>query len=81
MYEPVGCDECSNLGYFERIGVFEVLHVNEYLQEMISSGKSSIDIKKYALERTEYRPIIVDAVNKALEGITTLEEIQKKMSI
>jgi len=81
MYEPVGCEECSNLGYFERIGIFETLYIDDYLKEMISSGKSSIDIKKYAMEETEYKPLIVDAVNKALQGITTLDEIQKKMSI
>ena len=81
MYEPVGCDECSGLGYFERIGVFEVLYIDDYLKEMISSGKSSIDIKKYAIEETSYKPIIVDAVNKCLDGITTIEELQKKMSI
>ncbi len=81
MYEPVGCDECSGLGYFERIGAFEVLYIDDYLKEMISSGKSSIDIKKYAIEETSYKPLIVDAVNKCLDGITTIEEIQKKMSI
>lgn len=81
MYEPVGCDACSNLGYFERIGAFEILNMNDYLKDMVASGKSSIEIKKYAIENTEYKPLIVDAVNKALEGITTLEEIQKKMSI
>lgn len=81
MYEPVGCDECSGIGYFERIGVFEVLYIDDYLKEMISSGKSSIDIKKYAIEETTYKPLIVDAVNKCLDGITTIEELQKKMSI
>ena len=81
MYEPVGCDECSGIGYFERIGAFEVLYIDEYLKEMISSGKSSIDIKKYAIEETAYKPLVVDAVNKCLKGITTLDEIQKKMSI
>jgi len=81
MYEPVGCEACSNIGYYERIGVFEILYIDEYLKEMISSGKSSIEIKKYAMEETEYKPLIVDAVNKALQGVTTLDEIQKKMSI
>lgn len=81
MYEPVGCEECSNLGYFERIGVFEILYIDEYLKEMISESKSSIDIKKYAIENTQYKPLIVDAVNKCLQGITTIDEIQKKMSI
>ena len=81
MYEPVGCEECSNLGYFERIGAFEILYIDEYLKEMISESKSSIDIKKYAIENTQYKPLIVDAVNKCLQGITTIDEIQKKMSI
>lgn len=81
MYEPVGCEECSNVGYFERIGAFEILYIDEYLKEMISEGKSSIDIKKYAMEKTHYKPLVVDAVNKCLQGITTLEEVQKKMSV
>ncbi len=81
MYEPVGCEECSNLGYFERIGAFEILYIDEYLKEMISESKSSIDIKKYAIENTQYKPLIVDAINKCLQGITTIDEIQKKMSI
>jgi len=81
MYEPVGCEDCSDLGYFERIGAFEVLYIDEYLKEMISSGKSSIEIMKYAIEKTEYKPLIVDAIRKVLEGITTIEEVQKKMSI
>jgi len=81
MYEPVGCEECSNIGYFERIGIFETLYIDDYLKEMISSGKSSIDIKKYATENTEYKPLIVDAINKCLEGITTISEVQNKMSI
>lgn len=81
MYEPVGCEECSNLGYFERIGAFEILYIDEYLKEMISESKSSIEIKKYAIENTQYKPLIVDAINKCLQGITTIDEIQKKMSI
>lgn len=81
MYEPVGCEECSDLGYYERVGAFETLYIDDYLQEMISSGKSSIEIKKYAMENTDYNPIIVDAVNKCLAGVTTIDEIQKRMSI
>lgn len=81
MYEPKGCKECNNLGYIERIGVFEVLCLDEMMKHMIASGKSAIDIRKYATENTDYKPLIVDAANKCLEGMTTIEEIEKKIVI
>ncbi len=81
MYEPVGCKYCNDVGYYERIGVFEILCFDEYIKDMISEGKSTIDIRKYALENTDYEPLIVDAVNKVLSGITTFDEIKKKIII
>lgn len=81
MYEPKGCKFCNNLGYYERIGAFETLCFDENIKHMIASGASAIDIRKYAIENTEYKPLIVDAVNKCLKGITTIEEIEKKIVI
>ena len=81
MYEPVGCKYCNDVGYFDRIGVFEILCFDEYIKDMISEGKSTIDIRKYVTENTEYQPLIIDAVNKALSGITTFDEIRKKIII
>lgn len=81
MYEPKGCKFCNNLGYYERIGAFETLCFDENIKHMIASGESAIDIRKYAIENTEYKPLIVDAVNKCLKGITTIEEIEKKIVI
>ena len=81
LFEPVGCEYCDNIGYYERIGVFEVLCFDEYLKDMISDGKSTIDIRKYALENTEYKPLIVDGINKVLQGHTTIDEIRRKLTI
>ena len=81
MYEPKGCKHCNNLGYIERIGVFEVLCLDEQIKYMIATGSTAMDIRKYALENTGYRPLIVDAVNKCLAGITTISEIEKKIVI
>jgi len=81
MFEPVGCEACEDIGYFERIGVFEVLCLDEYLKDMIASGKSAIDIRKYAIENTEYKPFVVDAVQKCLSGITTISEVRKKIIV
>ncbi len=81
MYEPVGCKKCNNTGYFERTGVFEILCIDEKMKEMIAEGESAIDLRRYAMQHTEYRPLIADAVNKCLSGITTIPEIEKKIVI
>lgn len=81
MYEPVGCKYCNDIGYYERIGIFEILCFDEYIKDMISEGKSTIDIRKYALENTDYEPLVVDGVNKVLSGITTFDEIRRKIII
>lgn len=81
VYEPVGCEYCDNIGYYDRIALFEVLCFDEYLKDMIAENKSSIDIRKYALENTDYKPMVVDGINKVLSGITTIEEVKRKLSI
>ncbi len=79
-YDAIGCKECNNTGYFDRIGVFEVLDVTEEIKEAIMDGKSSIDIRKLALSQS-YKPLVVDGINKVIKGITTLEELNKKLLI
>lgn len=81
LFEPVGCNFCSGIGYYERIGLFEVLCVDEYLKEMISEGESTITLKKYAMENAGYEPLIIDGVRKVLKGITTIEELKRKIIV
>ena len=80
-YEPVGCKYCDDIGYYERIALFEVLCIDDYLKDMISEGESTITIKKYAMENTEYKPLVVDGIKKVLDGTTTIEELKRKISI
>ena len=47
---------------------------------MIMQGKSSIEIRKKALEQN-YRPLVVDGIHKVINGITNLDEINKKLLI
>ena len=79
-YTPIGCKECNNTGYLGRIGVFEILALTDDIKEMIIHGSSSLDIRRAAIQKG-FRPLGVDAMNKLLRGITTLEEINKKISI
>ncbi len=80
-FEPGGCEFCNDVGYTERIALFEVLCIDDYLKDMISDGRSSIDIRKYALKETDYNPLVVDGISKVLKGITTIEELKRKIVI
>lgn len=81
FYEPVGCEYCDNIGYYERIALFEVLCVDEYLKDMIAENRSTIDIRKYAIENTGFEPLAVDGVERAIEGITSVEELKSKITL
>ena len=79
-YDAIGCKHCNNTGYYDRMGIFEVLDITEDLKELIMRGASSIEIKRKALEGN-YKPLIVDGINKVIRGTTTIEELDKKMAI
>ena len=79
-YDAVGCDKCNNSGYYDRIGIFEVLNIDDDIRQLIMDGKSSLEIRKKAMEKS-YRPLIVDGINKVLKGETNLGELNKKLII
>ena len=78
-YDINGCKECNHTGYLGRIAAFEVLEITEDLRELIANGASSLKIKAKALEIGTYKPLFIDAIEKVLDGITILEEINKKL--
>lgn len=79
-YDIIGCEKCNGSGYYDRIGVFEVLDINDEVKDLIAKDASTLEIKKKALEY-EYKPFVVDAMNKVLDGITTLDEVNKELII
>ena len=79
-YDAVGCPHCNNTGYYDRIGVFEILNVTDEVKQEILNGRSSIEIRNIALEQN-YKPLVVDGIKKIIQGHTTLEELNKKLLI
>ena len=75
-YNAVGCEYCNHSGYYERIGIFEVLNITEDIRELIMAGASSIEIRKKA-EEGKYKPLVVDGIQKVIAGETNLEELNK----
>ena len=79
-YDIVGCDKCNGSGYYDRIAAFEILEINDEIRDLIIKNTSTIEIKKKAIEYG-YKPFVVDAINKVIDGITTLDEVNKKLII
>ena len=77
-YDAVGCKHCNNTGYYDRIGVFEILNITDEIKEEIMNGKSSLEIRRKALEQN-YKPLVIDGIRKVIKGLTTLEELNKKL--
>ncbi len=74
LYRGRGCDKCGGSGYAGRTGIFEVLDVNERVSRMIMENVTDTDIEKVGMEQGMLT-MIQDGYLKALEGITTLEEV------
>ena len=69
-----GCDECHHTGYSGRLGLFEMLTLTSSLKEVISRGLSSEKLKK-AAQTEGFQVMSFDGIQKALQGLTTIEEV------
>jgi len=73
IYEPVGCDSCNGIGYKGRMGVYELVLVDETLRGMIHDGASEQQLEAYARQST---PGIGDEGRRlVISGVTSIEEI------
>lgn len=80
FYHGRGCDYCYGSGYRGRIGVFEVLTMNDELRHCITSGGDKQEFTRLA-EQTDYVPMLRNADDLVEQGITTVEEIIRTISI
>jgi len=74
FYRGVGCRKCRNTGYSGRIGLHEVLVLDDELRDYIVSDPSLGGIRRRALARGMVT-LHVDGFRKVREGITTIEEV------
>ncbi|MDP2090678.1 MAG: GspE/PulE family protein [Candidatus Gracilibacteria bacterium] len=74
LYEGGGCDKCNNSGYLGRIGIYEIITLNEDLRILIREGKSAEEIMRKARDG-DLITMKEDGILKAIKGYTTIEEI------
>jgi type IV pilus assembly protein PilB len=74
IYEPVGCVTCNGTGYTGRIGLYEVLVLNDEIRSLILSKASSGEIEAAAVAAGMHR-LRDDGLEKARRGVTSLAEV------
>ncbi len=77
LMEPVGCAECSGLGYRGRTGLFELLVMDERLHPLILNRAPAADLRAQA-QAAGMQTLREDGVQKVLAGVTTLAEVLRE---
>ncbi|MCP3368300.1 GspE/PulE family protein [Bradyrhizobium cajani] len=80
IFEPVGCERCGNVGYRGRIGVFEVLEMNEEVRTLVEEQSDWESIDKVAI-RNGMTTMIEDGLAKCLSGMTSAAEILRVTTV
>ena len=70
----IGCDYCNGTGYHGRVGINEVMLVDDEIRDSFLRRASTSDLRKLAIKKG-MTPMLIDGFNKAAMGITTVEEI------
>lgn len=76
FYRGRGCDSCNKTGFSGRIAIQEVIEISEEMRSMISNKESPMKLQE-AANRIGCMSLRVDALKKALLGLTTLEEVER----
>jgi len=79
-FVPRGCDACKGAGYSGRIGVYELLVVTDEFADLTSRNPTLGDLRKLATQQG-MMPLLQDGLRKAAEGITSLDEVLRVVSV
>ena len=73
IYRAQGCDQCNFTGYQGRLGIYELIRIDEPVQQMIHAGASELEIERYVRQHTP--SLQQTSLARVLAGETSLEEV------
>jgi len=77
MFKGKGCSTCNGTGYKGRVGLYEVLEINDAVRELIMTGANSVELRKLAVEEGMLT-LRMSGLEKIKQGITTIEEVLRE---
>ncbi|WP_034386563.1 ATPase, T2SS/T4P/T4SS family [Deinococcus sp. YIM 77859] len=75
LMRGTGCQRCGGTGYKGRMGIHELMVIDDALRRAIGAGKTATELRDVALTESGMRTLRQDGIEKALAGLTTLEEV------
>jgi len=75
LYRGRGCKACHNIGYRGRLGIFEIMEVNEDVRKIIASSNFTMDQVYDIAKKSGMKSMFEDGLQKATVGVTTIEEV------
>jgi len=76
VYGPIGCDRCLNTGYRGRVGIFELMVLDDDIRKLFLRQAAAEQLRNLAVEHG-MRTLGADALDKVLAGLTSLEDIAR----
>ncbi len=70
-----GCASCRNTGYLGRTGIFELMLMNEEVRKQVLDHSPTDTIRRTAIQTGKLRTLLMDGIEKARAGVTTLSEV------
>jgi len=76
LYRSTGCAHCNGTGYKGRLGIYEIMPVTEAIERLIVERKSADELMRVAMAEGMIS-LRQDGLERALQGVTTVEEISR----
>lgn len=77
VYEPKGCERCNSTGYKGRVGLYEVMEIDEEIRELVMVGASTSELRQKAKEQGMLT-LRMSGIEKLKAGVTSIEEILRE---
>ena len=74
LFVGSGCEHCRGSGYAGRVGIYELLVIDEVFRDMINKDPSANNMRR-AFSESEQPSLFDDGINKVKQGLTTIEEV------
>ena len=74
IYAPAGCPKCQNTGFFDRMGIFEMIKVDDRVRKMIIEKRDAPFIREKCVA-SGMKTMLDDGIEKIIQGITSLDEV------
>ena len=75
FFRAQGCPACNHSGYRGRLGIYELLQMDNTLREMTFRGEPMVRLREYAWQSGGMSTLVQDGARKVLQGHTTIQEL------